>query len=97
MRRNLLHAGATELVYEIREIVKKAHLFQNAGVEIFWENIGDPVQKGTPIPDWMKNIVAGLAQDSRSYGYCPIPRRAHQCLGRGASHTGRFPVLQRRR
>ncbi|HAP00008.1 MAG TPA: aminotransferase [Fibrobacteres bacterium] len=71
MRRNLLHAGATELVYEIREIVKKAHLFQNAGVEIFWENIGDPVQKGTPIPDWMKNIVAGLAQDSRSYGYCP--------------------------
>lgn len=71
MRRNLLHAGATELVYEIREIVKKAHLFQESGVEIFWENIGDPVQKGTPIPTWMKDIVAGLAQDSRSYGYCP--------------------------
>ncbi len=71
MRRNLLHAGATELVYEIREIVKKAHLFQQSGVEIFWENIGDPVQKGTPIPEWMKDIVSGLAQDSRSYGYCP--------------------------
>ncbi len=71
MRRNLLYAGATELVYEIREIVKKAHLFQDAGVEICWENIGDPVQKGTPIPEWMKDIVAGLARDSRSYGYCP--------------------------
>ena len=71
MRRNLLHPGATELVYEIREIVKKATLFQKEGVEIFWENIGDPVQKGTPIPDWMKRIVADLAMDSRSYGYCP--------------------------
>lgn len=71
MRRNLLHPGATELVYEIREIVKKATLFQKEGVEIFWENIGDPVQKGTPIPDWVKKIVADLAMDSRSYGYCP--------------------------
>src|SRR5690606_10334571 len=71
MRRNLLHPGATELVYEIREIVKKAQLFQEQGVEIFWENIGDPVQKGTPVPDWMKRIVADLAMDSQSYGYCP--------------------------
>jgi alanine-synthesizing transaminase len=71
MRRNLLHPGATELVYEIREIVKKALLFQKEGVEIFWENIGDPVQKGTPIPEWMKRIVADLAMDSKSYGYCP--------------------------
>ncbi len=71
MRRQILHAGAAELVYEIREIVKKAQLFQNLGVEIFWENIGDPVQKGAPIPDWMKEIVAGLARVSSSYGYCP--------------------------
>jgi alanine-synthesizing transaminase len=71
MRRNLLHPGATELVYEIREIVKKANLFKALGVDIHWENIGDPVQKGTPIPQWMKDIVANLAQDSRSYGYCP--------------------------
>ena len=66
-----MHAGAGELVYEIREIVKKAQLFQKSGVEIFWENIGDPVAKGTPIPVWMKDIVAKLAQDSHSYGYCP--------------------------
>ncbi len=66
-----MHAGAGELVYEIREIVKKAQLFQKMGLEIFWENIGDPVAKGTPIPEWMKSIVANLAQDAHSYGYCP--------------------------
>lgn len=71
MRRPILHVGAGELVYEIREIVKKAQLFQKLGVEIFWENIGDPVAKGTPIPAWMKKIVAGLAEDSLSYAYCP--------------------------
>lgn len=70
MRRPILHAGAGELVYEIREIVKKAQLFQKMGVEIFWENIGDPVAKGSPIPEWMKTIVADLARDSKSYGYC---------------------------
>lgn len=70
MRRPILHAGATELVYEIREIVKKAQLFKSLGVDIHWENIGDPVQKGAPIPQWMKDIVAGLAQQSASYGYC---------------------------
>jgi len=71
MRRSILHAGATELTYEIREIVKKANLFEKEGVQISWENIGDPVQKGTPIPEWMKSIVAGLAMQNESYGYCP--------------------------
>jgi alanine-synthesizing transaminase len=71
MRRAVLHAGAGELVYEIREIVKKANLFQEMGVEIFWENIGDPVAKGTPIPGWMKKIVGDLAQENISYAYCP--------------------------
>lgn len=71
MRRKILHPGATELTYEIREIVKKAHLFQQMGIAISWENIGDPVQKGAVIPDWMKRIVADLAMDSTSYGYCP--------------------------
>jgi alanine-synthesizing transaminase len=71
MRRTVLHAGAGELVYEIREIVKKAYLFQKMGIEISWENIGDPVAKGTPIPAWMKKIVADLAQENMSYAYCP--------------------------
>lgn len=71
MRRKILHAGATELTYEIREIVKKANLFQQMGLPISWENIGDPVQKGANIPEWMRKIVADIAMDSASYGYCP--------------------------
>lgn len=45
MRQKLLSEGAKELSYEIREIVKKAKLLQKEGVEISWENIGDPIQK----------------------------------------------------
>jgi alanine-synthesizing transaminase len=36
-----------------------------------WENIGDPIQKGERIPDWIKDIVADLVRDDASYAYCP--------------------------
>ena len=70
MRQRLLSEGANELSYEIREIVKKAKLLQKEGVEISWENIGDPIQKHAKIPGWVKEIVVGLAQDDKTYGYC---------------------------
>ncbi|MGB0347183.1 MAG: pyridoxal phosphate-dependent aminotransferase [Balneolaceae bacterium] len=70
MRQKLLSAGANELSYEIREIVKKAKILQNNGVEIFWENIGDPIQKHAKIPAWIKNIVTELTQNEKTYGYC---------------------------
>ncbi len=70
MRQNLLSEGAKELSYEIREIVKKANLLANEGLEITWENIGDPIQKNATIPIWMKDIVQELAGDDKSYGYC---------------------------
>ncbi len=70
MRQKLLSEGAKELSYEIREIVKKAKLLQKEGVEISWENIGDPIQKNARIPAWIKKIVTGLAQDDKTYGYC---------------------------
>lgn len=70
MRQKLLSEGAKELSYEIREIVKKAKLLQKEGVEISWENIGDPIQKNAKIPEWIKDIVTNLAQDDRTYGYC---------------------------
>ena len=44
MRRNILHAGASNLKYEIREIVGAAHEIEALGQEITWDNIGDPVQ-----------------------------------------------------
>jgi len=45
MRKNLLHIGYKELSYEIREIVEIAEKIKSYGKEIFWENIGDPVEK----------------------------------------------------
>jgi alanine-synthesizing transaminase len=71
MRQQLLSEGAKELSYEIREIVKKAELIKNLGKEIYWENIGDPIQKNHKLPDWIKEIIADLALQNESYSYCP--------------------------
>jgi aspartate/methionine/tyrosine aminotransferase len=70
MRQRLLSEGAKELSYEIREIVKKAQLIQKLGQEIYWENIGDPIQKNFSMPDWMKDIIADLVKDNQTYSYC---------------------------
>ncbi len=70
MRQKLLQEGTKELSYEIREIVKKAYLVRDCGQEIFWENIGDPIQKNASLPAWMKEIVSNLVADDISYGYC---------------------------
>lgn len=70
MRQRLLREGAHELSYEIREIVKKAHRIQALGHTIYWENIGDPINKRYPLPDWIKEIVTELVQQNATYGYC---------------------------
>ncbi len=71
MRQPLLSEGAKELSYEIREIVKKAEQLKKLGLEISWENIGDPIQKNHILPDWIKNIVADLVKQNEVYSYCP--------------------------
>jgi len=71
MRQQLLSEGASELSYEIREVVKKATLVKNLGQEIYWENIGDPIQKNHLLPDWIKAIIADLVQQNDVYSYCP--------------------------
>jgi alanine-synthesizing transaminase len=71
MRQQLLSEGASELSYEIREIVKKAGLIKDLGQEIYWENIGDPIQKNHPLPAWIKEIIGSLTLQNDSYGYCP--------------------------
>jgi aspartate/methionine/tyrosine aminotransferase len=71
MRQKLLSEGAKELSYEIREIVKKAEQLKKLGLEISWENIGDPIQKHHPLPQWIKDIVAALVQHDDVYSYCP--------------------------
>lgn len=72
MRRNIVHPGASELTYEIRGIAELANdIGRVSGRPICWENIGDPVQKGERIPDWIKAIVAETLQDDKSFAYCP--------------------------
>jgi hypothetical protein len=45
------------LVYEIRQIVNVANKLKEYGVEVTWENIGDPISKGEKIPEWMKEVL----------------------------------------
>lgn len=71
MRQLLLSEGAKELSYEIREIVKKAEQLKKLGLDISWENIGDPIQKNHILPDWIKNIISDLVGQNDVYSYCP--------------------------
>jgi len=70
MRRNIVHDGASNLVYEIREIVAVAHDVEAMGQPLTWENIGDPVQKGEMPPDWIRTIIHELVDDPRTWAYC---------------------------
>jgi aspartate/methionine/tyrosine aminotransferase len=70
MRTNIVHVGAGELTYEIRNIIQVAEKLQALGVNVNLENIGDPVAKGERIPNWVKEIVAKIAREDSSYAYC---------------------------
>ncbi|MEN6448803.1 MAG: pyridoxal phosphate-dependent aminotransferase [Syntrophaceae bacterium] len=69
MRRNIVHEGAEQLTYEIRQIVAVADDLKKLGVEITWENIGDPIAKGEQLPQWIKDIIISLVSDDKTYGY----------------------------
>lgn len=71
MRTDIVHIGAGELTYEIRNIVNVGQRLQKLGIKTYWENIGDPVAKGERIPQWMKDIVSRFAQEDASYAYSP--------------------------
>lgn len=72
MRRDIVHPGARELAYEIREIVAVGQCLKELGVSVYWENIGDPIAKGQKMPKWIKEIVAELIEkDDSSWGYSP--------------------------
>ena len=72
MRNNIVHPGADELSYEIREIVEVGYRIAKTGIAITWENIGDPVAKGEKVPQWIKDIVADTVRsDDSSFGYSP--------------------------
>lgn len=69
MRQRILQEGAGELKYEIRGIVKRARILEKTGIEMTWENIGDPVKKNGEVPKWMKFILTELLQDNQTYSY----------------------------
>ncbi len=69
MRRDIVHEGSEQLTYEIREIVAIADVLRKLGVPITWENIGDPIQKGEKLPQWIKDIVINLVSEDRTYAY----------------------------
>ena len=80
MRQRLLSEGAHELSYEIRGIVRKAQQIQALGHTIYWENIGDPVNKHYQLPGWIKEIITELVQDNNTYSYCDskgVPETRH--------------------
>jgi len=72
MRNNIVHAGADELTYEIREIVDVGEKLEKLGVGMLWENIGDPIAKGQDVPEWIREIIKDtVSEDVKSFGYSP--------------------------
>lgn len=71
MRVDLLHPGAENLKYEIREIVDVAKKIETTGTSISWENIGDPIAKGEKVPEWIKDYVKNMVDQNASFGYSP--------------------------
>ncbi len=63
--------GGSGLTYEIRNIVLIANKLKELGIDITWENIGDPVQKGEKIPAWMKEVLVETIKDDASFAYSP--------------------------
>lgn len=69
--KNFVNKKVEKLKYEIREIVLVAKEVEKLGQEIIWENIGDPVEKGEKVADWIKKIVQEAAKENLSFAYSP--------------------------
>ncbi|MDA8126188.1 MAG: pyridoxal phosphate-dependent aminotransferase [Deltaproteobacteria bacterium] len=70
MRFDIAKSGSG-LVYEIRNIVNVADRLRKSGVDVVWENIGDPIQKGEKVSPWIRELLADLLQEDATYGYSP--------------------------
>lgn len=72
MRANIVHPGADELTYEIREIMEVGRKLEALGNPLSWENIGDPVAKGEALSPWIKEIIVEtIARDDKAFAYSP--------------------------
>ena len=72
MRNGIVHKGAKHLEYEIRQIVDYGcELKKQFGIDMIWENIGDPLAMGEKVAPWIREIVSDLVADDRSWAYSP--------------------------
>jgi alanine-synthesizing transaminase len=71
MRADLVSPSSAHLSYAIRDIVKFGELVRQHGVDVTWENIGDPVAKGEAIEPWIRQIFHDVVDRDESWGYCP--------------------------
>ncbi|MBN1410209.1 MAG: pyridoxal phosphate-dependent aminotransferase [Spirochaetales bacterium] len=71
MRTRIVHEGVKHLEYEIRKIVEIGLQMETLGVDMRWENIGDPVAMGEKIEPWIAEIIHELVNQDKSWAYCP--------------------------
>ena len=72
MRTEIVHEGVKHLEYEIRKIVDYGNqLKAKFGLDMIWENIGDPLAMGEKVAPWIQDIIKGLTNDQASWAYSP--------------------------
>jgi len=71
MRTDLVSPSSAHLQYAIRDIVKFGEIVRRHGVEVTWENIGDPIAKGEKVAPWIREILHQVIELDDSWGYCP--------------------------
>lgn len=72
MRVSPVNRNAKYLLYGIREVVEVAQDIKKLepSFKIIWENIGDPVEKGWKVPDFVREILSELLVENEVFGYC---------------------------
>lgn len=73
MKTSLTHPHLDRLTYQIREIVEVGKTTErlNPGMQIVWENIGDPIAKGWQVPLFLKTLLKEVIDEpgDRVFGY----------------------------
>ncbi|MBW2599112.1 MAG: pyridoxal phosphate-dependent aminotransferase [Deltaproteobacteria bacterium] len=93
MRFDIAKSGAG-IAYEIRNIVNIAEKLKEYGVDVTWENIGDPVTKGENIPEWMKDTLADIMKNDMSYAYSPTKgmEKTREFLAEEVNKRGKYQL-----
>jgi aspartate/methionine/tyrosine aminotransferase len=73
MRTKIFNPEVSLMKYGIREIVDVAQRIKelNPDQEFTWENIGDPIAKGWPVPEYLKELIINEVQKTgdHAFGY----------------------------